>query len=231
MDSADKIINTWNVQAAQKQEQALKQLRTRAKASFTCWQTAQEHVLLMEDELGLSEEERWKPGLKDYDDAFSELTHRQYHLALDNLERLVVQRLFELTKLRMSGLGSFPAFVLVGLLRQCWSGYKLREKIGKALKTRVDAIRTVLNEYNCCASKLRCPALSWNEVMDMITLAKFDLLRETREDIRQFPWAQPVNRQVMNLYFNVQRAREEIERLNVKIPPIIHLPARPPLRL
>lgn len=54
--------------------------------------------------------------------------------------------------------------------------------------------------------------------MDMITLAEFDLLRETREDIRQFPWAERINRQAMNLYFNVKRAREEIERLNVEIP-------------
>ncbi|PIL29409.1 hypothetical protein GSI_09461 [Ganoderma sinense ZZ0214-1] len=201
VDSADSIIDTRNAHAAQKQEQALKQLRIRVKASFTRWQTAQARVLQLEDELHLSEEERWKPGSKEYDEAFSELTHCQYHLALDNLERLVVQRLFELTKLGMSGLG-----------------YKLREKIGKALKTRADAIKTALNEYNRCAAKLRRPALSWNEVMDMITLAEFDLLCETREDIRQFPWAQLVNRQAMNLYFNVQRAKEEIQRLNVEIP-------------
>ncbi|OBZ74097.1 hypothetical protein A0H81_06240 [Grifola frondosa] len=48
-------------------------------------------------------------------------------LALDNLERLVVQRMFELTKLGMSGLG-----------------YKLREKIGKALKARAEAIKMPL---------------------------------------------------------------------------------------
>ncbi|KAI1781971.1 hypothetical protein LXA43DRAFT_907171 [Ganoderma leucocontextum] len=180
-------------------EQDLKQLRTRAKAAFTRWETAQERVLIIEDELKLSVEERWVPKSKDYEDALSELTQRQYRLALDNLERLIVQRLFELTKLGMSG-------------------YKLREKIGKALKARAEAIKTALNEYNRCAARLKRPALSWNEVMDMITLAEFDLLRETREDIRQFPWAQRINRQAMNLYYNVLRAREEIERLDVEIP-------------
>ena len=98
------------------------------------------------------------------------------------------------------------------------SGYKLREKIGKALKTRAEAIRTALSEYNRCAAKLKRPPLTWNEVLDMVTLAEFDLLRETREDIRQFSWAQPLNRQAMNLYFNVCRAQEEIKCLNVEIP-------------
>lgn len=82
----------------------------------------------------------------------------------------------------------------------------------------MDAIKTALNEYNWCATKLKRATLSWNDVMDMVTLAEFDLLRETREDIRQFPWAQRINRQVMNLYFNVKCAREEIEHLNVEIP-------------
>ncbi|TBU29313.1 hypothetical protein BD311DRAFT_661455, partial [Dichomitus squalens] len=170
-------------------------------AAFTRWETCQERVLLLEDGLGLTVDKRWRPGSQEYVDALGELTHRQYRLALDNLERLVVQRLFELTKLGMSGLG-----------------YKLREKIGKALRARADAIKNALNEYNRCAMKMKRPPMSWNEVMDMVTLAEFDLLRETREDIRQFPWAQRIHRQAMNLYFNVQRAQEEIKRLNVEIP-------------
>lgn len=106
VDSADKIINTNDRQAAQKQEQHLKQLRTRAKAAFTRWATAQERVLILEDNLKIAHEERWKPGSHAYDDALSELVQREYRLAIDNLERLVVQRLFELAKLGMSGLGA-----------------------------------------------------------------------------------------------------------------------------
>ncbi|PIL35238.1 hypothetical protein GSI_03028 [Ganoderma sinense ZZ0214-1] len=201
VDSADKIINVNDPQLAQKQEQHLKQLHTRAKAAFTRWETAQERVLILEDNLNISQQERWKPGSKEYDNALSELVEREYRLAIDNLERLVVQRLFELTKLGVSGLG-----------------YKLREKIGKALKARAEAIKTALAEFNQCAVNLQRPTLSWNEVMDMVTLAEFDLLRETREDIRQFPWAQRITSQAMNLYFNVKRAHEEIARLNVEIP-------------
>lgn len=90
VNSADKIIDMRNSQVAQKQEQAIKQLRTWVKASFMCWQTAQEHILLLEDELKLSVDNCWKPSSQEYGDAFSRLTHQQYHLALDNLERLVV---------------------------------------------------------------------------------------------------------------------------------------------
>ena len=54
--------------------------------------------------------------------------------------------------------------------------------------------------------------------MEMASLAEFDILRDAREDVREYPWAKRLNRQAMNLHFNILRAREEIERLNVEIP-------------
>ncbi|OCH84196.1 hypothetical protein OBBRIDRAFT_430611, partial [Obba rivulosa] len=51
----------------------------------------------------------------------------------------------------------------------------------------------------------------------MATLADFDLLREGCQNIRNLPWAKPLNRRAMNLYFNVKRAQEELERLNVEV--------------
>ncbi|KZT63774.1 hypothetical protein DAEQUDRAFT_679796 [Daedalea quercina L-15889] len=130
-----------------------------------------------------------------------ELDRRRYRRAVDNLERLVVQRLSELSKLGMSGIG-----------------YKMREKIGKALKARAEAIRKAIIEYNRRAAQLTPPrpALSPTEVMDMASLSEFDLLRDVRQDVRQLPWAQPMNRKAMNAYFNVKRAHEEIKRLNVE---------------
>ncbi|KAH9931426.1 uncharacterized protein B0H18DRAFT_1083452 [Fomitopsis serialis] len=145
---------------------------------------------------------RWTPNSTEYQEACKLLTMRQYQRAVDELERLVVQRLFELTKLGMSGIG-----------------YKLREKIGKALKARAQAIQKALGRYNEQAARLTPPraALSWQEVVGMVSLADFDLLREGREDIRQKPWAKHSQRRAMNLYFNIKRAREEITRLNVEI--------------
>ncbi|KAI0349008.1 hypothetical protein OH77DRAFT_1384823, partial [Trametes cingulata] len=128
---------------------------------------------------------------------------RKYRLALDNLERLVVQRLFELKKLGMNGLG-----------------YKLREKIGQALKTRAEAIRKALAVYNKNAAALSPPrpALTWNDIMNMVSVGEFDLLRDARQDVRNKPWAKRVHRDAMTCHFNVKRAREEIERLDVEIP-------------
>ncbi|OBZ67400.1 hypothetical protein A0H81_12567 [Grifola frondosa] len=109
--------------------------------------------------------------------------------------------MFELTKLGMSGLG-----------------YKLREKIGKALKA-TEAIKNALIEYNRCAAALSPPRpqIVWGDLMEMASLAEFDILRDARHDIRMLPWAQRKNRLAMNTYFNVKRAREEIQRLNVEI--------------
>ncbi len=59
--------------------------------------------------------------------------------------------------------------------------------------------------------------LDWEEVVNYACLAEFDLLRDTRQDVRERPWARPANRLIMDKYFKLERAREEITRLNVEI--------------
>lgn len=95
----------------------------------------------------------------------------------------------------------------------------MRDKIGKALKTRAEAVRRALEAYNNAAAQLDPPReqLTWTKLMDTTTLADFDLLRESRQDIRQQLWTQPARREAMNLYFGIKRAKEEIVRLNVEI--------------
>jgi hypothetical protein len=53
--------------------------------------------------------------------------------------------------------------------------------------------------------------------MEATTLADFDLLRDSRQDIRRQLWTEPSRREGMNLYFGIKRAKEEIVRLNVEI--------------
>ncbi|KAJ7170275.1 hypothetical protein C8R43DRAFT_1120708 [Mycena crocata] len=108
-----------------------------------------------------------------------QIAARKYWVALTELERLVVQRLFELTKMGMSGLA-----------------YKLREKISKALRTRADAIRRALQAYNEAAAMLNPlrQQLSFAQIINTTSLAEFDLLRDTRQDIRTQPWTQPSRR-------------------------------------
>ena len=98
-------------------------------------------------------------------------------------------------------------------------GYKLREKISKALRTRSGAIKTALQQYNDAAAKLNPPRdpLTWSTVLKAATVADFDLLRDMRTDIRSLPWTQPSRREATTYYFGIKRAREEIVRLNVEI--------------
>jgi len=53
--------------------------------------------------------------------------------------------------------------------------------------------------------------------MNAVTVADFDLLRDTRQDIRTLEWAQAANRKGMVMYFSIKRAKEEICRLNVEM--------------
>jgi hypothetical protein len=54
-------------------------------------------------------------------------------------------------------------------------------------------------------------------VLKAVTVADFDLLRDTRSDIRSLPWTEPSRREASSLYFGIKRAHEEIMQLNVEI--------------
>lgn len=54
---------------------------------------------------------RWAPGMAEYDKAVKYAQRRKYHLALDRLERLLVQRLFELQKGHLEGTGEYLTFI------------------------------------------------------------------------------------------------------------------------
>ncbi|KAJ7800266.1 hypothetical protein B0H14DRAFT_3092678 [Mycena olivaceomarginata] len=128
---------------------------------------------------------------------------RKYLLALDALELLIVERIFELTK-----------------MNQSQTGYKMRKHIAKALQARSKAVRNAIDRYNSAASLLDppMPHLTWEQVVEYAFLADFDILRDTRAEIQSRPWTRPAYRLAMDRYFKILRAREEIRRLNVEIP-------------
>jgi len=99
-------------------------------------------------------------------------------------------------------------------------GYKLHKHIGNALKARSKAVRTALQNYNVAAQALVPPRapLSWDDIVEYAFLADFDLLSDTRSDVRLKIWAKPASRVLMDQYFKMERAREEIAQLNVEIP-------------
>jgi hypothetical protein len=92
--------------------------------------------------------------------------------------------------------------------------------ISKALQSRCKAIQSALRRYNQAAVALDPPRprLEWQDVIEYGSLAEFDLLRSgAREDIRELPWADEINRQVTTFMLRMERAKEEISRLNIEV--------------
>ncbi|KAJ6612566.1 hypothetical protein B0H10DRAFT_2165535 [Mycena sp. CBHHK59/15] len=85
-------------------------------------------------------------------------------------------------------------------------GYKLHKKIGKALKMHADAIHRALSEYN---------------VIQTVSLAKFNVLCDTCNNIRTLPWTNPTCHKAVLLYFGIKCSKEEIWQLNIEITRLI----------
>ncbi|KAG1726723.1 uncharacterized protein EDB91DRAFT_1339607 [Suillus paluster] len=83
----------------------------------------------------------------------------------------------------------------------------------------LEGYRSALNTYNSIASSMYPPrqTLKWEDVVEYVFLADFDLLRDTRMDVSQHPWSSAAARRAMDLYFKMCRAREEIERLDIEV--------------
>lgn len=79
-------------------------VKTRYRTTYTRWLAQNELVCQFEEDHGI--QTRWTPSMPEYKDALVILTQRTYQRALDELERLFVQRLLELTKLGMNGVGT-----------------------------------------------------------------------------------------------------------------------------
>ncbi|EJD46305.1 hypothetical protein AURDEDRAFT_124089 [Auricularia subglabra TFB-10046 SS5] len=141
-------------------------------------------------------------GVLDIDEGLVQMAERDWRRALDRLELLMVQRMFELAKTHVFG-----------------TGYKLREAIGKGLKSRSQAIRTAVTQYNELAVLLNPPAATVNftTLMEWTELQEFELLRRSRAgDVRERAWAQPANRLITSKHYKVLRADEELVRCRIE---------------
>lgn len=71
--------------------------------------------LVQEMEVKLNVKERWTLETKEWKDAAELVATRRYRQAINKLEELVVKRLFELTKMNMSGTGEQPFYLSLSL--------------------------------------------------------------------------------------------------------------------
>ncbi|KAI0713716.1 hypothetical protein C8Q76DRAFT_768688 [Earliella scabrosa] len=147
---------------------------------------------IVEMEVALGVEITWQPSDPEYLKTMEWINTRRYQRALADLQRLVVQRLFELHKMNLSQ-----------------TGYRVRRHIAKSLQTRSRAIRNALKKYNTATKALTPPrpTLDWSS---------FELLNNTRADLRGQRWAEPAVREAMRQSLRLERAREELRNVGVE---------------
>ncbi|KAE9394363.1 hypothetical protein BT96DRAFT_827782, partial [Gymnopus androsaceus JB14] len=153
-------------------------------------------------EVCLNIEVRWVEGCEEWVKAKKMVKEASYRKALDKLECLLVARMSEMARLNVSG-----------------TGYKMCKHIGQSLKNRSKSIQNAITAYNEAAATLSLPRLkiTWDEIVDFSYLSEFDILRDTREDVRERKWATPQNRLLMSRFFKYIRAEEEIARVHVEV--------------
>ncbi|KAI0059807.1 hypothetical protein BV25DRAFT_1808428 [Artomyces pyxidatus] len=153
-------------------------------------------------ELRLDINERWLPTSPKYRRVIDYIKRKDFILAVDALEGLVIQRLFELAKANIAG-----------------TGYKLRKHISTAITRRSAAVRTALNAYNKLAplQDPPRPVIDFKQIANYGWAGDFELLKDSRQEVLDKPWSKPANREAATKYFKVKRAREEIVRLNVEV--------------
>lgn len=175
-------------------------------------------IIDMEVYLGI--EKRWVSSSPEYLEVLAYLSTRTYQRALENLQRLVVQRLFELHKMNISATGGcLRVSYLLSVIKSWMPAYHMRTHIAKALQSRCKAIRNAVKTYNAAAAELDPPRapISWEAVSHINFLEEFHLLHSTRNDIHEKPWSRPAVRETMKLHQRVKRAHEEIERCHIAV--------------
>ncbi|KAG0695487.1 hypothetical protein DFH29DRAFT_880019 [Suillus ampliporus] len=111
--------------------------------------------------------ERWMPMHHGYTPALEYSHERHFVQIVEELEGLVIQCLFELSKANLAG-----------------TGYKMRKYISKAITRRSAAIRNALEKYNKLAPLQTPPRpiLDYAEVVGYATLGEFTLLKYSRHE-------------------------------------------------
>ncbi|KAF8184124.1 hypothetical protein K438DRAFT_1907889 [Mycena galopus ATCC 62051] len=153
----------------------------------------------LEEKLDITD--RWTVDSPQWASTVQQVKQSKYQKALDAVELLVVERIFELTKMNLSQTGP---------------------------KARSKAVQNAIDRYNAAALALDPPmnSLTWEQVVEYTFLADFDILRDTRAKIQSRPWTwdsscalagPPSYRLAMDTYFKIERAQEEITRLNIEI--------------
>ncbi|KAL0564021.1 hypothetical protein V5O48_018033 [Marasmius crinis-equi] len=200
LESSRSVFQAW--QPDQQNDSDLRKLERTLRNQQELELKLMRDIQDLEAHLGIERENRWLVGSAEWVRVGLIIAEEDYRRALETLEALVVARIFELAKLNLAG-----------------TGYRMRQHLAKSMQARSKAIDNALKEYNAKAQALNPPkpTLDYKEVMEYTFLSDFDLLSDTRTDVRQQPWAEPKNRLLVTKVFQLLQSEEEIERLNNEI--------------
>lgn len=101
------FISSTGTQPYSSDMTATRKLETQCRYSAEHLATIQQDVVSMEVKMGITN--RWQPSSPEYQAMMKYMSNYQYQRALDNLQRLVVQQLFELQQLNISQTGMCPS--------------------------------------------------------------------------------------------------------------------------
>lgn len=99
------FVPVSDVEAYEKQVSATRKLETERRHTIEKHERISLELCSLEVQLGISPGERWTPAHPKYQEAVKFVTERKYRRALDKLQKLVIQRLFELHKLNLAQTG------------------------------------------------------------------------------------------------------------------------------
>ena len=99
------------------------------------------------------------------------------------------------------------------------TGYKMRTHISKSLQVRCKTLRKAIDGHNRAAAALDPPRapIDWKTISSYQFLEQVELLRDTRDDLRDKRWANPGVRETIKLMNRIAHAREELDRLNLEV--------------
>ncbi|KAG9098692.1 hypothetical protein FS749_003179 [Ceratobasidium sp. UAMH 11750] len=139
-------------------------------------------------ELKLEVNKQWTSDCPEWKQAVADRLACELQSAVDKMEQLCIERIFEL------------------------------EKYLNGNTTRSKALKSAVSKYNKLALKFDLPRrqITTREVMDMANLSDFQLLREHRHEILSEKWALPEIRQATMHALRVDRAREELVRVQIE---------------
>ena len=164
-------LATYEVEAS-----ATRRLESARRAAMDKMMVAIDAVHDLEVKLNIKQ--TWTEDDPEYQDAAWYLQHRDFHHALDCVQQLVVQRLFEMSKANIAGMGNIVLSILSACSNYSQTGYKMRTSIWKALKQRSKAIRTTIDKYSKLVATMNLPAptLDWKNVVNYTFISEFDIL-------------------------------------------------------